>query len=118
MKDIKFDQKNNLGENFMDSNLNSFKEKFDPYSIDQKGRAISPDELDPVGIKPAMNPAMAVPTSTNNSIESDDLYSSGMAKVKIPKKSGTYNDKNYGKKNNDATYGIKATTRPKITLKK
>tara|TARA_R110002050_G_scaffold80241_1_gene171741 strand:- start:12 stop:350 length:339 start_codon:yes stop_codon:yes gene_type:complete len=112
MKNIKFDQKEqkiNLGENFMDSSLVDFQQKFDPFSVDQKGRAISSDKLDPVGIKPAMNPPMAVPTVLGDQPEEKDpLYSTGMPKK--PKKSGQYG--------NDSKYGIKATTRPKTILKK
>ena len=33
----------------------------DTSSVDRGGRAMSPDTLDPVGIKPAMNPPMATP---------------------------------------------------------
>ena len=35
----------------------------DTSSVDRGGRAMSPDTLDPVGIKPAMNPPMATPVT-------------------------------------------------------
>ena len=35
----------------------------DTSSVDRGGRAMSPDSLDPVGIKPAMNPPMATPVT-------------------------------------------------------
>lgn len=48
--------------NFMGSNqIETFKSLTSPESVDRSGRAISSDELDPVGIKPAMNPPMATP---------------------------------------------------------
>ena len=33
----------------------------DTSSVDRKGRVMTPDSLDPVGIKPAMNPPIGVP---------------------------------------------------------
>ena len=45
--------------------IDSFKPLTDPLGTDRSGRAISSSNLDPVGIKPAMNPAMAVPTTPN-----------------------------------------------------
>ncbi len=48
--------------NFMGENqIETFKSLTSPESVDRSGRAISSDELDPVGIKPAMNPPMATP---------------------------------------------------------
>ena len=49
----------------------------DPLSVDRGGRTISKqDELDNVGIEPAMNPPMAVPTSPNIDDEGvNSLYS-------------------------------------------
>ena len=47
---------------FMGGNqVETFKSLTSPESVDRSGRAISSDELDPVGIKPAMNPPMATP---------------------------------------------------------
>jgi hypothetical protein len=52
---------------FMGKNeINGFKTLTDPLSVDRGGRTISrQDSLDKVGILPAMNPPMAVPTSPN-----------------------------------------------------
>ena len=48
--------------NFMGSNqIETFKSLTSPESVDRSGRAIPSDKLDPVGIKPAMNPPMATP---------------------------------------------------------
>ena len=48
--------------NFMGENqIETFKSLTSPESVDRSGRAIPSDELDPVGIKPAMNPPMATP---------------------------------------------------------
>jgi hypothetical protein len=41
--------------------VETFKSLTSPESVDRSGRAIPSDELDPVGIKPAMNPPMATP---------------------------------------------------------
>jgi len=90
---------------FMGKNqIESFSSLTDPSSVDRSGRAISVDSLDPVGIKTAMNPSMATPEIPpgNQSTELEGMYSKGMAKVNLPKKSGTHKD--------DATYGIKATS--------
>ncbi len=47
---------------FMGGNqVETFKSLTSPESVDRSGRAIPSDELDPVGIKPAMNPPMATP---------------------------------------------------------
>jgi len=75
----------------------------DASSVDRGGRAMSSDSLDPVGIKPAMNPPMATPETPpgNQSTELEGMYSRGMAKINLPKKSGTYNDSAYGKKATD-----------------
>jgi len=46
-----------------------------PESVDRSGRAVSSQELDPVGIKPAMNPPLATPIDIDqqgvNSLYSD-----------------------------------------------
>ena len=56
--------------------IDSFKPLTDPFGTDRSGRAISPDKLDPVGIEPAMNPPMAVPTPPNIDDEGvNSLYS-------------------------------------------
>ena len=48
--------------NFMGGNqIETFESLTSPESVDRSGRAIPSDELDPVGIKPAMNPPMATP---------------------------------------------------------
>ena len=62
---------------FMGKNqVENFKSLTDPFGTDRSGRAISPDKLDPVGIEPAMNPPMAVPTSPNIDDEGvNSLYS-------------------------------------------
>tara|TARA_R110000772_G_scaffold64665_1_gene144537 strand:+ start:78 stop:464 length:387 start_codon:yes stop_codon:yes gene_type:complete len=41
--------------------VEQFSSLTDTSSVDRGGRAMSPDTLDPVGIKPAMNPPMATP---------------------------------------------------------
>ena len=41
--------------------VETFKSLTSPESVDRSGRAVSSQELDPVGIKPAMNPPMATP---------------------------------------------------------
>ena len=84
----------------------------DPQSVDRGGRTISkPEGVDPVGIKPAMNPPMAVPITPDRNIDQEGVNSlySPMQVGKL-KKSGQYS--------NDSKYGIKATTRPKSKLKK
>ncbi len=60
--------------------VDSFKTLTDPLSVDRGGRTVAqPDGLDKVGILPAMNPPMAVPTSPNideqgvNSLYSDKI---------------------------------------------
>ena len=66
---------------FMGKNqVDSFKTLTDPLSVDRGGRTVAqPDGLDKVGILPAMNPPMAVPTSPNideqgvNSLYSDKM---------------------------------------------
>ena len=48
----------------------------DPLSVDRGGRTISrPDGVDPVGIKPAMNPPMAVPTTPDRDIDKEGVNS-------------------------------------------
>ena len=46
-----------MGKNQMDN----FQSLTDPLAVDRAGRAKSSQELDPVGIKPAMNPPFATP---------------------------------------------------------
>ena len=47
---------------FMGKNqVDSFQSLTDPLAVDRGGRAKSSEELDPVGIKPAMNPPLATP---------------------------------------------------------
>ena len=66
---------------FMGKNqVDDFKILTDPLSVDRGGRTVAqPDGLDKVGILPAMNPPMAVPTSPNideqgvNSLYSDKM---------------------------------------------
>ena len=62
---------------FMGKNqVDDFKTLNNPLSVDRGGRAVSPDKLDPVGIEPAMNPPMAVPTLPNIDDEGvNSLYS-------------------------------------------
>jgi|TARA_R110002126_G_scaffold116004_1_gene255035 hypothetical protein len=56
-----------LGENFMDANMNNFASLTDPSSVDQSGRTISRleggenDKLNQLGIETAMNPPFSVP---------------------------------------------------------
>tara|TARA_R110002060_G_scaffold68968_1_gene77669 strand:- start:190 stop:441 length:252 start_codon:yes stop_codon:yes gene_type:complete len=70
--DIKRPDSSFMGKNQIDS----FKSLTDPLGIDRSGRAVSPDKLDPVGIKTAMNPPMAVPTLPNIDDEGvNSLYS-------------------------------------------
>ena len=62
--------------NFMGSNqIETFKSLTSPESVDRSGRAVSSQELDPVGIKPAMNPPLATPIDIDqqgvNSLYSD-----------------------------------------------
>ena len=63
---------------FMGKNqVDGFKTLNDPLSVDRGGRTVpKPDELDNVGIEPAMNPPMAVPTPPNIDDEGvNSLYS-------------------------------------------
>ena len=47
---------------FMGKNqIDNFQSLTDPLAVDRAGRAQSSQELDPVGIKPAMNPPLATP---------------------------------------------------------
>tara|TARA_R110001606_G_scaffold71373_1_gene164325 strand:+ start:260 stop:595 length:336 start_codon:yes stop_codon:yes gene_type:complete len=47
---------------FMGKNqVDSFQSLTDPLAVDRGGRAKSSQELDPVGIEPAMNPPLATP---------------------------------------------------------
>ena len=64
-----------LAQNFMDADMESFSKLTDPFSVDQKGRAVSSNKLDPVGIEPAMNPPFSVPIQGNQSEELEGLYS-------------------------------------------
>ena len=41
--------------------MNSFASLTDTSSVDRGGRAVDSSKLDPVGIKPAMNPSLATP---------------------------------------------------------
>ena len=41
--------------------MNSFASLTDTSSVDRSGRAVDSSKLDPVGIKPAMNPSLATP---------------------------------------------------------
>jgi hypothetical protein len=41
--------------------MDSFASLTDTSSVDRGGRAVDSSELDPVGIKPAMNPSLATP---------------------------------------------------------
>ena len=43
------------------SQMDSFASLTDTSSVDRSGRAIDSSKLDPVGIKPAMNPSLATP---------------------------------------------------------
>ncbi len=43
------------------SQMDSFASLTDTSSVDRGGRAVDSSELDPVGIKPAMNPSLATP---------------------------------------------------------
>ena len=48
----------------------------DPLSVDRGGRTISkPEGVDPVGIKPAMNPPMAVPITPDRNIDQEGVNS-------------------------------------------
>ena len=62
-----------MGKNQVDG----FKTLNDPLSVDRGGRTVpKQDELDNVGIEPAMNPPMAVPTPPNIDDEGvNSLYS-------------------------------------------
>lgn len=51
-----------LDPSFMGKNqMDNFQSLTDPLAVDRAGRAQSSQELDPVGIKPAMNPPFATP---------------------------------------------------------
>ena len=51
-----------LDPSFMGKNqMDNFQSLTDPLAVDRAGRAKSSQELDPVGIKPAMNPPFATP---------------------------------------------------------
>ena len=51
-----------LDPSFMGKNqMDNFQSLTDPLAVDRAGRAQSSQELDPVGIKPAMNPPLATP---------------------------------------------------------
>jgi len=51
-----------LDPSFMGKNqMDNFQSLTDPLAVDRAGRAKSSQELDPVGIKPAMNPPLATP---------------------------------------------------------
>jgi hypothetical protein len=52
-----------VGKNFMDADMGSFSNLTDPLSVERGGRAVDSSALDPVGIKPAMNPSMATPNT-------------------------------------------------------
>ena len=52
-----------VGKNFMDADMGSFSNLTDPLSVERGGRAVDSCALDPVGIKPAMNPSMATPNT-------------------------------------------------------
>ena len=41
--------------------IDTFQSLTDPLAVDRGGRAKSSQELDPVGIEPAMNPPLATP---------------------------------------------------------
>ena len=72
----------------------------DPSSVDRGGRVMTPDSLDPVGIKPAMNPPMAVPVTPDIDKQGvSGLYSP--PKINLPGKQERSNDKSYGKKATD-----------------
>ena len=76
----------NLGSFMGKGQVDKFSSFIDPSSIDRSGRAAPrPDDsisLDPVGIKPAMNPPMAVPVPPNVDNQGvQSLYSEGMAKT-------------------------------------
>lgn len=43
------------------SQMDSFASLTDTSSVDRGGRAVDSSELDPVGVKPAMNPSLATP---------------------------------------------------------
>ena len=55
--------------------LNTFSTLTSPESVDRGGKTISSSSLDPVGIKTAMNPPLAVPIQGNQSEELESLYS-------------------------------------------
>ena len=65
-----------LDPSFMGKNqMDNFQSLTDPLAVDRAGRAKSSQELDPVGIKPAMNPPLATPIDIDqqgvNSLYSD-----------------------------------------------
>jgi len=67
-----------LGQNFMDTDMESFSNLTDPLSVERGGRTVArPEGLDPVDIEPAMNPPMAVPPPPPNIDEEgvNSLYS-------------------------------------------
>lgn len=58
-----------IAPNFMDQNQDKFSSLTDPLSVDRGGRTVSRQDdsasLDPVGIEPAMNPALATPVDVD-----------------------------------------------------
>ena len=54
--------------------VDSFSSLTDPLGIDRSGRAISSQELDPVGIETAMNPPLATPVQDVDEIGVNSLY--------------------------------------------
>ena len=67
-----------LNPSFMGKNqMDNFQSLTDPLAVDRAGRAQSSQELDPVGIKPAMNPPLATPVDIDqqgvNSLYSNEF---------------------------------------------
>ena len=54
--------------------VDSFSSLTDPLGVDRSGRAISSQELDPVGIETAMNPPLATPVQDVDEIGVNSLY--------------------------------------------
>ena len=54
--------------------VDQFSSLIDPSSVDPSGRAISSQELDPVGIETAMNPPLATPVQDVDEIGVNSLY--------------------------------------------
>ena len=54
--------------------VDSFSSLTDPLGVDRSGRAISSQELDPVGIETAVNPPLATPVQDVDEIGVNSLY--------------------------------------------